>query len=406
MKISTRLKTGFSAVVAAGLAAASCAPALARQPAFSSQRTDATADGQTVVQYTLRNSHGIEVRFLSLGGIITAIMTPDKNGNFANIVCGFPSTGEYLTTGVENRLHFGALIGRYANRIAKGKFTLDGQTWQIPVNDPPNAIHGGPVGFDRHNWQVSRVSAPDGAVAARLTLVSPDGDQGFPGELTVSVTYTLNDKDQLLLHYTASTTKPTVVNLTNHTYFNLSGQPGHSIEQELLTIWGERWTPTDSTGIPTGTIEPVAGTSLDFQEETQLDTRLNAPSPLLTASRGLDANWIINGPYGIAARPAARLLDPATGRMVSILSTQPGLQVFTGRGFGNGTVLPLSTQLRLPTDAIAFEPEHFPDSPNHPQFPSTTLLPGQWLNETTAYQFTTLTGREGLSSPPAQAPAQ
>ncbi|NHO32879.1 aldose epimerase family protein [Acetobacter fallax] len=336
--------------------------------------------------FTLRNTHGVTVRFTSYGGIITAIETPDKKGTRADIVLGFSDLKGYVVDSAKGGLFFGALIGRYANRIAGGTYILNGVEHHVAITAPPNSLHGGLLGFDKKLWKVRRLDGLSHASGAELTLVSPDGEEGFPGKLTVHVDYILDDSDRLTLHYHATTDKPTILNLTNHSYFNLGGEGSGSIERQVLTINADHYTPTDSTSIPTGEITPVANTPFDFLTPHVIGERLRSNDQQMMYARGYDHNWVINGEYGKSPRLAAHLTDPATGRTLTVFTSQPGLQVYTSNSL-DGTYAGPSGRSYRQTDAIAFEAEHFPDSPNHPNFPTTTLQPGEIFDYTTVFQF-------------------
>ncbi|WP_323992273.1 MULTISPECIES: aldose epimerase family protein [Nguyenibacter] len=373
------------------LAASTLGGTLAARPAAAAVTLDRAkfgtmADGTPIEILTLRNAHNVSVRFITYGGIITAIDTPDRTGHVDDIVLGFPDLQGYTVDSAQGGLFFGAMIGRYANRIAKGTFTLGGKTYHVPVTAPPNALHGGTRGFDKYVWTVDGTAAGAHAASATLSMTSPDGDQGFPGTLKVSVTYTLDDHDQLTLHYKATTDQPTVLNLTNHSYFNLGGEGSGSIENEVLQINAARYTPTDPTAIPTGELAPVAGTPLDFRKPMRIGEHLRDDYPQLMFARGYDHNWVVDGQAGAAPRPAARIVDPRTGRTMEVLTSQPGLQVYTSNSL-TGAYAGVSHRAYRQTDAIAFEAEHYPDSPNHPSFPTTTLNPGETFDYTTIFRF-------------------
>ncbi|TQL17307.1 aldose 1-epimerase [Zymomonas mobilis] len=355
---------------------------------LSSAPFGTTPEGQPVQIYTLKNTNGITVRFISYGGIIQSIETPDKDGKAGDIVLGFSDLKGYTEDSAKGGLFFGALIGRYANRIANGTYSLGGKTYHVPVTAAPNSLHGGTKGFDKYVWTVRPLPATEHEAGAELTLVSPDNDQGFPGNLTVHVTYSLNDKNELRLHYQAKTDKPTVLNLTNHSYFNLSGEGSGSIENQILKINADNYTPTDATSIPTGEIAPVQGTVLDFRNPMRIGDHLRDNDVQLRYARGYDQNWVINGEYGKQPRLAAQIFDPKTGRTMEVLTSQPGMQVYTSNSL-DGTYYGKSNQQYRQTDAIAFEAEHFPDSPNHKTFPTTELKPGQAFDYTTIFRFGT-----------------
>jgi len=363
-----------------------CATMAAAAPSLSQQSWGNTPDGKPVSLFTLKNDHGMIVRFISYGGVIQSVETPDRNGHMQDVVLGFGSLKGYTVDSAKGGLFFGALIGRYANRIAGGNFSLDGKAYHIAVTAPPNALHGGKHGFDKNVWTVRKLPGTATTASAELTLVSPAGDQGFPGKLTTHVVYTLDDDNSLSLHYTATTDAPTVLNLTNHSYWNLNGEGSGSIANEVLKINAGSYTPTDATSIPTGQIAPVAGTPLDFTKPTVINDRLRSDFPQMMYARGYDMNWVVDGAYGQAPRPAASIYDPASGRTMDVSTNQPGLQVYTSNSLDAGYA-GISGKAYRQTDAIAFEAEHYPDSPNHPSFPTTRLNPGETFDYTTVYHF-------------------
>ncbi len=340
-------------------------------------------DGQQVDIHTLRNDNGIIVKFLSYGGIITQIDTPDRSGRFANIVLGLRTLHEYQT----HSPYFGAIIGRYANRIAKGQFTLDGRTYHLPINNGMNSLHGGMRGFDKQVWSV-RTEKEATSLRAVLTYASPDGEEGYPGTLDVTVMYTLDDANALRIDYEATTDKATVVNLTNHSYFNLGGNGSGSVSHQMVQINADAYTPTDATQIPIGTIETVGGTPLDFRKLTPIGARLANPFPQLVLAHGYDHNWVLNKPKPDALSFAARAYDPASGRILEVDTSEPGLQLYTANHL-NGAFTGSSGTAYRQTEAFTFETQHFPDSPNHPGFPSTVLEPGEVFRSTTIFRFST-----------------
>ncbi|PLZ02144.1 galactose-1-epimerase [Burkholderia sp. WAC0059] len=350
-----------------------------------------TRDGRAVGEYTFSNRHGVTLKVIAYGGIVTALHVPDRHGEAADIVLGFDTLGDYER--YNGNIHFGALIGRYANRIARGRFELGGRSWQLPLNDGPNTLHGGPGSFDAQVWSV--VGTHRGAAAASVTLryVSPDGENGFPGTLTTDVTYTLTDDNAIRIDYRATTDRDTVVNLTNHSYFNLGGASSGNVERQLVQIAASRFTPTDGTSIPTGELANVAGTPLDLRQPTPIGSHLREAHPQLLLAHGYDQNWVLDhydpNRRDDGGRPvpvfAARASDPASGRWLEIHTTQPGLQFYTANGL-DGSVAGKGGTAYRQTDAFAFEAEHFPDSPNHPSFPSTTLKPGETLHEVTVWK--------------------
>ncbi len=376
----------FAKALAAGaLAVASAAAGPAAQAATLTQAPYGnTRDGQAVTEYTLKNAHGTTVRFINYGGVITAIEVPDRHGKLANIVLGFATLKDYEQ--YNGDIHFGALIGRYANRIANGRFALDGKTYTLPVNNAPNTLHGGPDSFDSKVWSVAPLPAGEAGAGAVLTYVSPDGENGFPGTLTVHVSYRLTDDNALHIRYEASTDKPTVVNLTNHTYFNLAGEGSGSVEDQEIRIAASRYTPTDRTSIPTGELASVAGTPLDLREYTPIGRHLRSNFEQMVYARGYDHNWVLDHGGGRIPAFAASVRDPHSGRVLSVDTTQPGLQFYSANSLDGSAVGPSGHAYRQ-TDAFALEAEHFPDSPNHPAFPSTELKPGETLHEETVLHF-------------------
>jgi aldose 1-epimerase len=342
-----------------------------------------TRDGQAVDIYTLSNDHGMRVRFLSYGGVITEISVPDRAGRVDNIVLGQRGLLEYETLPG----HFGAITGRYANRIGSAQFTLNGQTYHLIANNGPNTLHGGPNALDHQVWTVAPATAPDG-VSVSLSYVSKDGDQGFPGTLTTKVVYTLTDDNALRIEYTATTDKDTVVNFTNHSYFNLAGNGSGSVADQLLLINADRYTPTGPDQIPTGEIAPVEGTPLDFRQIMPIGARLHSAFQQMVYAHGYDHNWVLNKAAGDGLTFAARGYDPQTGRVIDCLTTEPAVQVYTGNGLNGSIVGSAGTTLRQ-TEGFTLETQHFPDSPNKPNFPTTELKPGQEFHSTTVYRFST-----------------
>ena len=331
-------------------------------------------DGSPVAIYTLKSPQ-VEVRVMTFGARVVSLMTPDRNGKMADVVLGYGKLEDYVK---DPKTFFGVVAGRYANRIAGGKFTLEGKEYHLSVNEGTNTLHGGKEGFDRRNWTAKEV--PDGV---EFTLVSPDGDQGFPGTLTAHVRYTLRG-NKIAIHYSATTDKATVVNLTNHTYFNLSGAGSGTILNEKLTIFADKFTPADAKLIPTGELRPVAGTPFDFTRPETIGARINGDDEQLKLGRGYDQNWVLRGAMG-QMHPAARVQDPASGRVLEVDTTQPGVQFYTGN-FLDGTFSGPNGKYDFRT-GLCLETQHFPDSPNHPSFPSTELKPGQTYTSETTWAF-------------------
>jgi aldose 1-epimerase len=337
-------------------------------------------DGTPVKIYTLRNANGMEARILTYGGIIQSLKVPDKHGHMGDVVLGYNDLDDYRT----NSPYFGALIGRYGNRIAKGQFTLDGVAYQLPTNNPPNSLHGGTNGFDKVVWTVKKAKVTSRGPELQLSYLSPNGDNGYPGNLKVTATYTLSaHKNTLRLAFRATTDKDTIINLTAHSYFNLTGHG--TIYHDVLMIPADTFTPVDSTLIPTGELEPVAGTPCDFRKPTPVGARIHEDNQQLKYCNGYDLNWVINKPLGKFGL-MARVYDPISGRVLSVYSNQPGIQFYTGN-FLNGTMTGKGGWVYQFRDALTLEPQHYPDSPNHPNFPSTELKPGQVYHNTIVYQF-------------------
>jgi aldose 1-epimerase len=334
-------------------------------------------DGSAVEAYTL-SSPDVTLKVISYGARVVALDTKNRDGQMGDVVLGYNSAEAYEK---DSKTYFGTVPGRYANRIANGRFTLDGKPYQITINDGPNSLHGGKVGFDRHNWQSKEI--PGGV---EFTLVSPDGDQGFPGAMTAHVRYTLSG-NTVKIEYSATTTKPTVVNLTNHTYFNLAGEGNPSILDEKLALDANQYTPVNSTLIPTGQIAPVAGTPFDFTHPTTIGSRINENNQQLKFAGGYDQNWVLRGTPG-QLRPAAKVYDPVSGRVLSVETTEPGIQFYTGN-FLDGTLTGKSGKPYVKRSGLCLETQHFPDSPNHPNFPSTVLEPGHTFHSETTWTFTT-----------------
>ena len=385
LRLDGQLSTNIARAVAI---VATLAAAMRGQTANAAATIDhapygTTQGGQAVDVFTMTNDHGLRVRFLSLGGVITEIDVPDRTGRLDNIVLGLRTLREYETLPG----HFGSITGRYANRIGGAQFTLDGQTYHLIANNGSNTLHGGPNALDRQVWTVSPTPM-QGGVAATLSYVSPDGDQNFPGILTTHVTYTLTNDDALRIDYRASTDKDTVINFTNHSYFNLAGNGSGSVAAQLLLVNADGFTPVAADLIPTGEIAPVEGTPLDFRQMMPIGARLHSAFQQMVYARGYDHNFVLNRRSGDNITFAARGYDPRSGRIIDCFTTEPGVQVYTSNGM-NGSVVGSSGTTYRQTEGFTLETQHFPDSPNKPSFPTTELKPGQDFLSTTIFRFAT-----------------
>lgn len=337
-------------------------------------------DGTEVRLFTLDNGRGMRAMVTNYGGIVTSLVVPDRAGQGADVVLGYDSLESYLRA----TPYFGALVGRYANRIAKARFTLDGKTYPLTANDGANSLHGGGRGFDKLPWEATP-STDSSEAALRLHLVSPDGDEGYPGRLDVTMTYAVTDSNELRITYQAATDKPTVLNLSHHSYFDLAGHAAGDILGHELMLAADRFTPVDSTLIPTGELRSVAGTPMDFLTPTAIGARIGQDDQQLRLGKGYDHNWVVNGPAG-TLRLAARVREPRSGRVMEVRTTEPGIQFYSGN-FLDGTNAGKGGTPYRHRAGFCLETQHFPDSPNHPGFPSTVLRPGQEFHSTTVYRF-------------------
>jgi aldose 1-epimerase len=353
-------------------------------PTVTSRPFGATADGRTAELFTLTNGHGTQIKLTNYGGIITSLRTPDRSGRFDDIVLGYDSLAGYL----RNSPYFGAIVGRYGNRIARGIFTLDGTTYRLAVNNGPNSLHGGLRGFDKVIWSARPFQNQEGSGVA-LDYTSPDMEEGYPGTLRSHVTYTLTEDDRLIVDYQATTDKPTTVNLTQHTYWNLAGSARRDILGHDLTINADSMTPVDTTLITTGEITPVTGTPFDFRTPTAIGARVDQRQDAqIRYGNGYDHNFVLNrgGAAADALVRAAHVAEPSSGRTLDIFTTEPGLQFYSGN-FLDGSITGKGGAVYRFRYGIALETQHYPDSPNHPNFPSTILRPGQQYHTRTVYQF-------------------
>ena len=371
------IRAGYLSAIAFGIACTGMG-AVNRSP------FGAIPSGQSVELFTLRNAHGVEVRLTNYGGIITSITTPDRSGRFADIVLGYNDLGGYL----RNSPYFGAIVGRYANRIARGRFTVDGSTYTLAVNNGPNALHGGLRGFDKVVWNAKPFRNRDGEGVA-LEYTSRDGEEGYPGTLRARVTYTLTPDDRLIVDYDATTDKATPVNLSQHTYWNLVGDASRDILGHVLTINADAITPVDSTLIPTSEIAPVEATPFDFRAPARIGARIDQrDNTQIRYGNGYDHNFVLNRANASSGAlvHAARVVEPFTGRTLDISTTEPGLQFYSGN-FLDGSITGKGGSVYRFRYGLALETQHYPDSPNHPNFPSTILRPGQHYRSRTVFQF-------------------
>lgn len=339
-----------------------------------------TGTGTAVDLYTLTNANGMEAAISNYGATVVSLKAPDRSGKMADIALGFDSIQGYLG----DHPYFGAVVGRYGNRIAKGRFTLNGKEYKLATNNGPNALHGGIKGFNRQVWQAQ----PVGMSGVRLAYVSKDGEEGYPGTLTTTVEYTLTDANELKLAYSATTDKDTVLNVTNHSYFNLAGEGSSDILGHRLQLFADRFTPVDSTLIPTGELKAVAGTPFDFRQPHLIGERIDAAGDQqIKFGGGYDHNFVVNGSMG-TLRPAARVVEPKSGRVMEVSTTEPGVQFYTGN-FLDGSVKGKGGKAYKRRYGFCLETQHFPDSPNQPKFPTVVLKPGQKFASTTVFKFST-----------------
>lgn len=350
-----------------------------KKPMITKAPFGKTPDGTPVDIYTLTNAAGVEARIMTYGGIVVSLKTPDRNGKMEDVVLGFDNLDGYL----KGHPYFGALVGRYGNRIAKGKFSIDGHDYTLLVNNGENHLHGGKKGFDKYVWKAHPALGTDGP-ALELKMSSPDMDEGYPGKLDVTVVYTLTRDNGLKIEYTATTSKPTHLNLTNHSYFNLAGAGNGDILGQVLTVNADKFTATDSGLIPTGELRSVKGTALDFLTPEVIGKRIDADEEPIRLGAGYDHCYVING-GGKSLTHAATATDPASGRVMEVYTTEPGVQLYTGNHLDG--LAGKGGKKYLKRYAFCLETQHYPDSPNKPSFPSTLLKPGQTFHSTTIYKF-------------------
>jgi aldose 1-epimerase len=382
VRARVRVETSATVILCVMTILISCSSAEAKSK-MQKQAFGKTGAGQLVDLYTLTNQHGMEVAITNYGGTVVSLKVPDRNGKLADVVLGYDTIGGYES----GKSYFGAIIGRYGNRIAHGKFTLNGVAYTLAKNNGENSLHGGTQGFNARVWTAKDVSSIAGQ-ALELTYLSKDGEEGYPGNLSAKVVYTLTANNELKIDYSATTDKDTVLNLTNHAYFNLAGEGNGDILDDQLMIHADRFTPVDANLIPTGELKSVKGTPFDFQEPMVIGTRINQDDEQLKYGKGYDHNWVLQGwkPHTLAL--AARVYEPKSGRVLEAWTTEPGIQFYTGN-FLDGTGGGKGGKAYGRRFALCLETQHFPDSPNHAAFPSTVLKPGQHYRSTTVYKFST-----------------
>jgi aldose 1-epimerase len=377
----THYMPNIVSLLAAAILLAGCSPSTQESP----RRTRApfgTVDGKEVYLYTLRNKAGMEARITNYGGIVVSLLVPDKSSVPGDVVLGYDSLSSYLKA----TPYFGAIVGRYGNRIGKSRFTLDGKDYGLNTNDGPNTLHGGLKGFDKVVWDADGAT-PATQPSLSLSYLSRDGEEGYPGSLKATVVYTLTDSNELRIDYAASTDKPTVLNLTHHSYFNLAGAGSGDILSHELMLNADRFTPIDSGLITTGELKPVEGTPMDFRTPTAIGARIGVKDDQLRFGRGYDHNWVLNR-TGEGLSLAARVSEKTSGRVMEVWTTEPGVQFYTGN-FLDGTAIGKGGKAYAYRTGLCLETQHFPDSPNKPTFPSTVLRPGENFASTTVYKFYT-----------------
>jgi aldose 1-epimerase len=347
---------------------------------ISRQSFGETQDGKSVELFTLRNKNRMEAKITNYGGIVVSLLVPDRNGTMGDVVLGYDTLGNYIA----DNPYFGALIGRFGNRISKGRFTLDGVDYRLAVNDGENHLHGGLKGFDKVVWDAAEAESREGP-ALHLKYVSPDGEEGYPGTLLVDVIYTLTDSNELKIEYSAVSDKPTVANLTHHSYFNLAGEGNGTILDHVLTMNADLFTPVGTGLIPTGELRSVEGTPLDFRKPTRIGERIDADDEQMKLGGGYDHNWILNKSTN-ALMQAARVEDRSTGRVMEVLTTEPALQFYSGN-FLTGKNIGKKGHPYVYRSGFCLETQHYPDSPNRQEFPSTLLDAGKKYTSTTIYRF-------------------
>src|SRR5579864_6946133 len=379
--ISKRSMTRLGTAVLAVVALVGTREAFSRQQHEVTKQPFGTRDGRPIHLYTMTNAHGLRIQAMNYGGIITSMRVPDRKGQLADIVLGHETLEGYIP----NPPYLGAIVGRYANRIANGTFTLDGKTYTLPKNDGPNTLHGGVTKtFDKVVWESQPLKDKNGVA---FSYLSRDGEEGFPGNLKVTVTYTLTDSNELYIDYRAETDKATPINVSQHSYFNLKGEGNGDILDHEIMINADKFTPVDKTLIPTGELRPVKGTPFDFTKSTKIGARIEDKDEQLILGHGYDHNFVIDR-KGAGMVLAARVYEPTTGRVLEVSTTQPGVQFYSGN-FLDGTVTGKEGHVYKRRYGFCLETQHFPDSPNHPAFPTTILKPGEKFHQETVFKFST-----------------
>jgi aldose 1-epimerase len=375
-----KIQTLAIGIACAGLLVAGCKPSASPEKmSVTVAPYGVTESGASVNIYTLHNTHGMQVQILNYGARIASIKVPDRTGKIDEVTLGYDSLEGWLG----DRSFFGATVGRYANRIAKGVFTLDRISYQLPVKNGGNSLHGGPRGFHKQMWTGESIEK-DGRVGVKFRLISPDGDQGFPGKLTEQISYSLGEKNDLRIDYRITTDAPTIVNPTNHTYFNLAGDGSGDVLGHVIQVNASHYTPTDATQIPTGEIAPVEGTPMDLRKPTAFGAHIDDPFPALVAAGGYDHNYVLDGS---GFRKVVEVYEPRSGRVLEVLTTEPGVQFYSGNFLANEPGK--SGHIYSYRGGFCLETQHFPDSPNHPDFPTTVLRPGETRTSKTTYRFST-----------------
>lgn len=361
---------------------------LSHASSLTSQPYGSTQSGQSVTCYTMTNNNGFSISFINFGAVITQIITPDAKGNKENIVLGFDNIHGYEVTDTQEGMHFGSIIGRYANRIGQGQFSLDGKTYMLETNNGPNTLHSGSLGYDKRLWNVTPLTTQGDTVKAALTLTSPNGDQGFPGKLDIEVIYSLSDQNEFKIEYKAKTDQPTVINLTNHSYFNLAGvkYSPYGILDHVVQIHSDHILETDQNSLPTGKLTPVKNTPFDFTTAKTVAKDIRETNQQLAYGYGYDQTWVVHKKNQNTLQSVAKVVDPKSKRALEVFTTEPSIQFYTANHL-HGNIKGRDGILYRQSDGLALETQRFPDSPNQPTFPSTQLNPNETYHSTTIYKF-------------------